>query len=67
MGTGPWKVGIYHHDKWPDYSNIPGASMTESKARDCPRCKIPLAELLSDGDVHDGWICPRCKTFFTEE
>ena len=41
--------------------------MTDTKVPDCPRCKIPLAEQLSDGDVHDEWICPMCKTFFTEE
>jgi uncharacterized Zn finger protein (UPF0148 family) len=35
--------------------------------RDCPRCKIPLAELLSEGNVHDEWICPMCKTYFTDE
>jgi uncharacterized Zn finger protein (UPF0148 family) len=70
MGTGPWKVGIYPHAKWSDYSHIParrGARMTESKDRDCPRCNIPLAEMLSEGDVHDGWICPMCKTYFTDE
>ncbi len=70
METGPWNVGIYDLAKRTDYSHIParrGASVTESKAPDCPRCKIPLAELLLDVDVHDGWICPMCKTFFSEE
>ncbi len=69
MGTGPWDVGIYHLAKRTDYSNIPArreASMTGSKVPDCPRCKIPLAEILSDGNVHDEWVCPMCKTFFTE-
>ena len=70
MGTGSGNVGIYHLAKWPDYSNIlagRGTRVKESKERDCPRCKIPLAELVSDGDVHDEWVCPMCKTFFTDE
>ena len=33
----------------------------------CPDCKAPLQDLLFLGVQHEGYVCPVCKVWFSDE
>lgn len=34
---------------------------------DCPKCRVPMHQMLFMGVQPDGWVCPVCKTYHSDE